>query len=82
MTTLPSSGSPKTTGRENLTYIREMLAELRTVAEAEGASMLCYLLEMAYLEASEVDTGRRFLEARDRDQTVRVAMQTPGKIKL
>ncbi|EHJ99635.1 hypothetical protein AT5A_06325 [Agrobacterium tumefaciens 5A] len=30
--------------RENLAYIRQMLAELRLVANREGADMLCYLI--------------------------------------
>ena len=45
--------------RENIGYIRQMLGELRQVAEREGADMLCYLLEMAYLEAGDVQSGRR-----------------------
>jgi hypothetical protein len=58
--------SVKTNGRgdrtmENIAYIRQMLAELRLVAENEGAEMLCYLIEMAYVEAGDVQTGRRSL---------------------
>ncbi len=51
----------RTTGPtlENISYVREMLGQMRTVAEAEGCDMLCYLLEMAYLEASEIELGRR-----------------------
>jgi hypothetical protein len=45
--------------RENVAYIRQMLAELRAVAEGEGAEMLCYLIEMAYVEAGDVLSGRR-----------------------
>ncbi len=44
---------------ENIRYVRELLVDLRTVAEAEGYDMLCYLLEMAYLEASEIDLERQ-----------------------
>jgi len=44
---------------ENIAYIRQMLAELRLVAENEGAEMLCYLIEMAYVEAGDVQSGRR-----------------------
>lgn len=44
---------------ENIRYVREMLVELRSVAESEGCDMLCYLLEMAYLEASEIHVERR-----------------------
>ena len=46
---------------ENIAYIRQMLAELRMVAENEGADMLCYLIEMAYVEAGDVQSGRRAL---------------------
>ncbi len=43
--------------------------------------MLCYLLEMAYLEASDRQHGKQASkEARDRDHTVRMSVQTPGKI--
>ena len=47
--------------RENIAYIRQMLGELRSVALNEGAEMLCYLIEMAYVEAGDVQTGRRSL---------------------
>jgi len=46
---------------ENLAYIRQILAELRIVAEREGADMLCYLIEMAYIEAGDIQSGRRKL---------------------
>ncbi|MBB3539372.1 hypothetical protein [Rhizobium sp. BK399] len=36
------------------TFIRQMLAELRRVAEKENADMLCYLIEMAYVEAGDL----------------------------
>ncbi|WP_226951360.1 hypothetical protein [Rhizobium terrae] len=45
--------------RENIAYIRQMLGELRQVALGEGADMLCYLIEMAYVEAGDVQAGRR-----------------------
>ena len=49
---------------QNITYIRQMLGELRAVAEAEKADMLCYLIEMAFMEAGDLlDTGRRFAPA-------------------
>lgn len=48
---------------ESLAYIRQILAELRFVAEREGAEMLCYLIEMAYIEATDIQTGRRKLSA-------------------
>lgn len=45
--------------RESIAYIRQMLGELRQVALGEGADMLCYLIEMAYVEAGDVQAGRR-----------------------
>lgn len=44
---------------QNITYIRQMLGELRTVADKEDADMLCYLIEMAYLKAGDVLAGHR-----------------------
>nr|WP_268935221.1 hypothetical protein [Pararhizobium mangrovi] len=32
-----------------------MLNELRSVADRDGCDMLCYLIEMACLEASEIE---------------------------
>ncbi|MAY63819.1 MAG: hypothetical protein CML29_16575 [Rhizobiales bacterium] len=39
---------------QNLVFVRQMLGELRGVAEAENAQMLCYLIEMAMMEASDL----------------------------
>lgn len=50
-------GETQTNG--NLAYIRQMLGELRQVASGEGADMLCYLIEMAYVEAGDIQTGVR-----------------------
>lgn len=44
---------------QNITYIRQMLGELRAVADSERADMLCYLIEMAYLEAGDVLSGKQ-----------------------
>lgn len=53
--------APKMTGKQNgsmrqdnIAFIRQMLGELRQVAANEGADMLCYLLEMAYTEAGDL----------------------------
>lgn len=54
--------------RENLAYIRQMLAELRQVASREGADMLCYLIEMAYVEVGDIQSGRRKLSIRDEER--------------
>lgn len=60
MSSRPNQGSPaKGQTEQNIAYIRQMLAELRGVAESENADMLCYLIEMAYLEAGDVLTGQR-----------------------
>ena len=60
MPTRPTQGSlEKARTEQNIAYIRQMLAELRLVAESEKADMLCYLIEMAYLEAGDVLAGHR-----------------------
>lgn len=53
--------------RENIAYIRQMLGVLRMVAENEGAEMLCYLIEMAYVEAGDLQMGRRSLSIHHRN---------------
>lgn len=50
--------------RESIIYIREMLGQLRLVAEREGAQMLCYLIEMAYEEAGDLQHRRRDVSIR------------------
>lgn len=63
----PSAGLLETAkSKQNITYIRQMLGELRTVAEAENADMLCYLIEMAYFEAGDL-LGK--LDARSKQGT-------------
>jgi hypothetical protein len=52
--------------KANIAYIRQMLAELRQVAYTEGAEMLCYLIEMAYVEAGDLQQGRRDLSIQHR----------------
>ena len=44
---------------QKITYVRQMLVELGSVARSENADMLCYLIEMAYLEAGDVLAGTR-----------------------
>jgi hypothetical protein len=60
MNTNPVAG-PKSAEKtqEKIAYLHQMLGELRIVAKDEGADMLCYLIEMAYVEASDLLTGRR-----------------------
>lgn len=54
-----ANGRREDNTRENIAYIRQMLGELRQVALGEGADMLCYLIEMAYVEAGDLQAGRR-----------------------
>jgi hypothetical protein len=44
---------------ETIAYVRHMLGELRILAQCEGCEMLSYLIEMAYVEAGDVQLGRR-----------------------
>lgn len=50
---------------ENIAYIKQMLGQLRTVADTEGCDMLCYLIEMAYIEAGDIQLGQRPLSSRE-----------------
>ena len=44
---------------ETLDYLQSMLGQLRTMAEAERCDMLTYLIEMAYVEVSDIIRGDR-----------------------
>ncbi|MEX0343873.1 MAG: hypothetical protein AB3N20_03045 [Rhizobiaceae bacterium] len=44
---------------ETLDYVQSMLGQLRTMAEAERCDMLAFLIEMAYVEASDIVRGDR-----------------------
>lgn len=44
---------------DSLDYMQSMLGQLRTMAEAERCDMLAYLLEMAYVEVSDIVRGER-----------------------
>lgn len=39
--------------RERLDFIRSMLREVREMAEGDGDAFLAYVIEMAYIEASD-----------------------------
>ena len=74
---------PPHTAEENVAYIRQMLGELRIVAGNEGADMLRYLLEMAYVEAQDIQSGLRPLSIRaDRDPATGMPLKPAGKIKF
>lgn len=44
---------------DTLDYLQSMLGQLRALAEAERYDMLAYLIDMAYVEASDVARGAR-----------------------
>lgn len=44
---------------ERIRYIQSMLGEMRIMAEAERCDMLTYMIEMAYIEASDIVRGQR-----------------------
>jgi len=68
---LPSAGENtdrRSYGRrrtETLDYLQSMLGQMRTMAEAERCDMLAYLIEMAYIEASDIIRGERPSNLRD-----------------
>ncbi|MEI5680325.1 MULTISPECIES: hypothetical protein [unclassified Mesorhizobium] len=44
---------------DTLDYMQSMLGQLRTMAESERCDMLAYLIEMAYVETSDIIRGER-----------------------
>lgn len=44
---------------DRVRYIQSMLGELRTMAEAERCDLLTYMIEMAYIESSDIVRGQR-----------------------
>ena len=74
---------PPHTADENIAYIRQMLGELRTFAHNEGADMLRYFIEMAYVEAGDILSGFRPMSVRDNgDPANGVPLKPSGKVKL
>lgn len=57
---------------ETLDYIQAMLGQLRTMAESERCDMLTYLIEMAYVEVSDIIRGERPARIRDEQAAVRL----------
>lgn len=78
------AGPKDARARENIAYIRQMLGELRGVADNEGADMLCYLIEMAYVEAGDIQSGRRQLSFAnaERNKPAGMPVETSGKIQF
>lgn len=69
---------------EILDYLRAMLGQLRSMADAERYDMLAYLIEMAYIEAGDLIGSYRALPAGDDkgNTAAGVPLKPPGKIKL
>lgn len=44
---------------ETLDYLQSMLGQLHTLAVAERYDMLSYLIDMAFVEASDIANGAR-----------------------
>lgn len=44
---------------ETLDYIKAMLGQLRGMAQARNFNMLAYMIEMAYIEATDMVVGTR-----------------------
>ena len=67
---------------DTLDYLQQMLGELRAMAEAERCDMLAYLIEMAYIEASDIIRGQRpsRVNGEQGDRAACVPFQTPRKV--
>ncbi|QPC87621.1 hypothetical protein GA830_13345 [Mesorhizobium sp. NBSH29] len=65
-----------------LDYLQQMLREMRELAEAERCDMLVYLIEMAYLEASDIIRGLRPSRIRrdQRNAAPGVPLKTASKV--
>ncbi len=50
---------------ETLQFIQSMLGQLRQMAESERCDMLSYLIEMAYVECSDIVRGDRPLRIQE-----------------
>jgi hypothetical protein len=69
---------------DTLDYMQAMLGQLRTMAEAERCDMLAYLIEMAYIEASDIIRGERPLRVRGHqgNETAGMPLESSGKVEL
>ena len=69
---------------ESLKFVQSLLGQLRQMAEAERCDMLSYLIEMAYVEASDILRGNRpsRIHEQKRDPATGMAFQTARKVKL
>ncbi|MET3598644.1 hypothetical protein [Martelella mangrovi] len=53
---MPENDNSETLTEEGVIYIKQILGQLRRLSDKEGAEMLCYLIDMAYLEAGELQS--------------------------
>ena len=53
---------------ETLQFIQAMLGQLRQMADSERCDMLSYLIEMSYVECSDVLRGDRPLRVREQER--------------
>jgi len=69
---------------ETLDYMQSMLGQMRTMAEAERCDMLAWLIEMAYVEVSDIIRGDRPLRVgrEEGHGAPSVALEPPRKIKF
>lgn len=68
---------------DTLDYLQSMLGQMRTMAEAERCDMLAYLIEMAYVEVSDIIRGERPLRVMDqRDGASGMPLEPTRKIKF
>ena len=73
-------GAASGPSRENIAYVRQMLAELAQVARKERADLLAYLLEMAFTEATDLLSEHSGVIKGERDQATRMAVKPSRKI--
>lgn len=68
---------------DTLEYLQSMLGQMRTMAEAERMDMLAYLIEMAYVEVSDIIRGERPLRVMEqRDGASGMPLEPTRKIKF
>jgi hypothetical protein len=69
---------------DTLDYMQSMLGQMRIMAQAERCDMLAYLVEMAYVEVSDIIRGDRPLNVMDdkRDRAASVTFEPSRKVKF
>jgi hypothetical protein len=66
---------------DTLDYMQSVLGQMRIMAKAERCDMLTYLIEMAYVEVSDIIRGDRPLRVRDEGhRSAGVSFKAAGKI--